>query len=287
MQHAISSTLVPVFTSLKTPANTQTDRPTSIIATSSSPGPISPPINPIHFIFGGIGGAVEAPARSVLDTAKSKAQLSNLNTIAAIKQIYGEKGVSGFFPYIGNTTAIRCVQRGGLFTLANSDMPIPVKTAIGFVYELGVTSVNQVITTHAAGNNKELNGNPFRFVLNQFKTHGIKGIVSPWTAARNVTFLGIYNVSMSRYQDERKSNPLLTNLGIGVASTAISHIFDPSSTHHTRYPSVPTFDVPKTLFKNAGLKGLLGNGMPSRLGSVGVGMVLYGTVADTIKGAFN
>jgi len=285
MLPSISSTSTQIVTTVQLSQQapqSQANGSSTVIATSSS-NPIAPPINPIYFIYGGLGGAVEAPARSVLDTAKSAAQLNNITTVDAIKKIHVEKGIPGFFPYIANTTAIRGVQRGGLFMLANSDMSIAVKTAIGFVYELSVTSVNQVITTHAAGDNKALKGNPFQFVYSQFKAHGMTGIISPWTATRNLKFLGVYNYLMIHFQEERKSNPLATNLGIGLASTASSHIFDPSSTHHTRYPELTIFEVPKAVYKASGIRGLLGNGLLPRLGSVGAGVVIYGTIADTIK----
>jgi hypothetical protein len=240
-----------------------------------------------HLFFGAAGGAIEAPVRSVLDTIKSKTILDNVGTLTAAERICKEKGMGGFFPYMANTTGIRALQRGGLYCLANSDASVATKTGLGFVYELVVTSVNQAITVNAADNNPDLAKNPLRFVYHQYEKHGVKGVVSPWTAARNLTFLGLYNVGMRHRQEERKVNPLRTSMEIALVSTLGSHVFDPVATYHTRFPGLPTVEVPKQFIKEFGWRAFLTKGVDTRLGSVGVGVGVYNTVADTIKNWMN
>ncbi|NBV82826.1 hypothetical protein EBR57_01695 [bacterium] len=237
----------------------------------------------INFGCGFVGGGTESPVRAPLDTAKTVVQLKNIPTINAINEIYKTKGPQGFFPYFSNTTAVRGVQRGGLFALANTDLPIPVKTGIGYVYELLVTSINQVITTNAAGGNQQLTGNPFTFVVNQLKQYGVSALLSPYTAGRNGVFLLTYNNLMHRYQDERKTNPLTTNLAIGLAATGGSHVFDPCATYHSRFPETAIKDVPAAVLKSRGLRGLITGGLGLRLGSVGAGISICGAVADYLK----
>ncbi|NBV82827.1 hypothetical protein EBR57_01700 [bacterium] len=242
-----------------------------------------------------VQNAVQANRRAINDAKLSgSAPVQLLRAPQAFSNIYRNSGLSGFWK--GNTpaTAIRMIQRYIVFEMTQMFSDNKVNPVLGALATTGVETV--VLTPAEVALRLIQPGNATSKSTGFFsalKEEGMSKIskAGPASFLRNFVFNAIFATANQSFPEERKKDPFIFRLKVGIAAVLGSHYFDNLQAEiserlrlgvNTTDSSIKmTIDAGKSVMSR-GISGIFTGGGLRNIG-VGLGFAISNTLYRTMS----
>jgi len=239
--------------------------------------------------------AVQANQRAINDAKLSgSAPVQILRAPQAFSNIYRNSGLSGFWKGNAPATAIRMIQRYIVFEMTQMFSDNKVNPVLG---ALATTGVETVVLTPAEDALRLIQpGNATSKSTGFFsalKAEGMSKIskAGPASFGRNFVFNAIFATANESFPEERKKDPFIFRLKVGIAAVFGSHYFDNLQAEiserlrlgvNTTDSSIKmTIDAGKSVMSR-GISGIFTGAALRNLG-VGVGFAISNTLYRTMS----